>query len=212
MKDKTGVLLKTGDLMAETTGGGRWDMKSFTSVNLWEVPGTRDGRGIKYTSEGKKTYFYWASAKEAYKLDETKLPDGFVFAFKHGLDSVYIEDCFMDEDIHSAIGNSDWKENALTPEVVETLADISEIQINSFYDVAEKWDLIFCTNIVPHRVVDQIMYLAGYKGAAPVNGEIGIAAMQDHFAFMSVYETLKDWKDKGVLHEKCKEVDAKRGC
>ena len=127
MKDKNGVMLKTGDLMAEPTGGGCWDGKSFTSVKLWEVPGTRDGRGTEYTSEGKKTYFYWASASSAYKLDETKLPDGFVYAFKHGLDSVNIEDCFMADDIHSAIDKSDWSENALTPDVVETLASISEI-------------------------------------------------------------------------------------
>lgn len=211
MKDKNGVRLNTGDLMAEPTGGGCWNGKSFTFVKLWEVPGTRDGRGNEYTSEGNKTHFYWADASSAYKLDEANLPDGFVYAFKHGLDSIDIQDCFMDMDIHDAIDKSDWKKTALTPDIVKTLASISKIQISSFSDIAEKWDSMFSANHVPHQVVDQIMNLVSYKAATPVNGEIGIAAMQDHCAFMSVYETFKNWKDKGILLEKCKELDCKRG-
>lgn len=211
MKDKKGVELKTGDLMAEITGGGCWDGKQFSSVKLWEVPRTRDGRGIKYTSEGKKTHFYRASASSAEKLDLDKLPEGFIFAFKHGLSSLEIDDNLMRLDIHDAIEQSGWKENALTPEIDEKMKVISAIKIVSFTDIAEKWDSIFCAGRVPYQIIDQILRIAGYRNAVARNGEIGIAAMQDHFAFMSVFETLKNWKDSGCLLDKCKGLDEKMG-
>jgi len=211
LKDKNGVLLKTGDLMAEVTGGGSWDGKTFSSVKLWEVPGTRDGRGNTYTSEGEKTHFYWASARSAEKLDTKKLPEGFIFAFKHGLDRLDIEESIMRLDIHEAIAKSDWKEQALTPEIVENMKAVSGIKITSFVDIAQKWDSIFGFGRVPHQIVDKILCLVEYHGAVPHNGEIGIAAMYDHFAFMSVYETFKKWKDAGCLLEKCKALDIKSG-
>jgi hypothetical protein len=211
MKDKNGIMLKTGDLMAEVVGCSSVSRKSFSSVKLWEVPKIRDGRGIEYTSEGKKTHFYWADASEAIKLNHKKLPEGFVFAFRHGLNDIDIEDGLMSLDIHEAIAKSDWKENALTPEIVEEMKVISDIKIISLVDVAEKWDSIFCSARVPHQVVKKIMELVEYKCAVPVNGEIGIAALQNDLAFFDVYKTLKKWKDSGCLLDKCKEIDDERG-
>ncbi len=62
MKDKNGVLLKTGDLMAEVTGGGSWDGKTFSSVKLWEyqqktcyqcsIKTRRSNKCFNLTSEG----------------------------------------------------------------------------------------------------------------------------------------------------------------
>ena len=121
-----------------------------------------------------------------------------------------IDDCFISLNIHKAIEKSDWKEHALTPDIVEKMKVISTIKIVSFTDIAEKWDYIFYTNKIPYHIVKQITHIAEYRNTVPVNGEIGISAMQDQIAFMSVYETLKKWKDSKCLLEKYKELDEKR--
>lgn len=211
MKDKNGITVKTGDLMAEVDGGGYEEGKSYSSIKLWEVSRIRDGRGIDYTSEGEKNNFWWASASSSQKLYPEKLPKGFLFAFRHGLDSLDIDDDLMSLDIHEAIAKSDWKENAITPEIVEKMDVIRSIKITSFVDIAEKWESIFGCSRIPYQIMEQIMQLAKYKGSSPHNGEIGIAAMSDLLAFVSVRETLKQWKDAGCLLEKCKELDDKSG-
>ena len=69
---------------------------------------------------------------------------------------------------------------------------------------------IFNTRWIPHQIVEQVLRLISYNGAAVVNGEIGIAMMQDEITFMSICEALSDWKKEGVLIEKCKELDTER--
>lgn len=209
MKDKKGIKLKAGDIMAEITGFGIRNGKRFSSVKLWEVPKIRDGRGIMYTVEGKKTNFYWVNASSAERLDLDKLPEGFVFAFKHGLDCIDIEDNLMIFDIHDAIKHSDYKERAITPEIVENMKAISKIKITSFTDIAQKWESIFCINNVPYQIVNQIMSIAKRVKAVPINGEIGMSAIQNELDFMSVYYTLKKWRDSGCLFDKCKDLDIK---
>jgi len=207
MKDKNGVKVEIGDLMLEVRGSSSSNKKRYTSVSIYEIPSILDGRGTVYTVKGESTYYKWANPSDSYKLDLDKLPEGFLFAFKHGLHSLNIEDQYMELDIHEAISKTDWKKDALTPEIVDKLEIISKIEINSFRDIAEKWDELFSFGRVPANIVKKVLQLAGYRGSAPVNGEIGMACMQDHFAFLSVFEVLKKWKHKGILLEECIKAD-----
>ena len=210
MISKNGVRVRTGDLMAEVSGGGMWQGREFSSICLFEVPKVRDGHGYHYNNDGKRSLFAWASPTSSYTLDVTKLPDGFVFAFKHGLCHIDVDVCFMGSDIHEAIAHSDWKNRAITPEDVASLKAASNIQISSFMDIAERWDTIFCTKWVHHQIVEQVLQLVSYKGTTVINGEVGMARMQDELTFLSIYEVLVDWKKKEVLVEKCRELDAER--
>jgi hypothetical protein len=207
MKDINGEKLKTGDLMAEATGFCNFDMVQCRIVSLWEVPKIKDGRGTVYMHNGKQSYYYWTDPSNSEKLNIDKLPDGFLFAFKHGLQKVEIDKQFMGLEIHEAIKKSDWQKNAITPDILKKMNIASKIKINSFVDIYNQWDLIFSTNRVVPEAVDQIMNLVGYKKCIPKNGEIGIAALYDHSAFMALYSKLSEWKDEGILYEKCKKFD-----
>lgn len=209
MKDMNGKIIKDGDLMAEVTGGGGFGGVSYSCVSIWEVPKIKDGRGTWYTEKGKQSFFYWADASNSQQLDINKLPEGFLFAFKHGLHRIDIEDQYMKLDIHEAIKKSDWQRKAITPEILEQLNSMSKIKINSFLDVYNQWDSIFSIDRVAPEVIAQIMNIVGYKKCIPKNGEIGIAALYDYSAFMNVYNNLSAWKNEGVLYDKCKELDGK---
>jgi len=207
MKDKTGRLVEAGDIMAEEKGMGYILGEKTIFFRLWEVPVGANGNGISYSHDGTKHESWWFHTNASYKIDLDNMPDGFLFAFKHGLDSLTIKEKYVKSDVIEIINNSDWKKNALTPDMVDDIAGLQKVIIVSFEDLAEKWDSIFTHARIPNEIIEQIMKLTKYKNAPIHNGEIGIAAMQDAEAFYAVYANMKKWKEAGILLEKCKELD-----
>lgn len=202
--------MSRGDIMAEESGGGCIDGKSFTSFTLWKVNGKKDGSGVQYGADGKCYEFFWADASGSYKLDKDKLPHGFMFAFKHGLDEISVPSEFVSDNIYDMIDKSDWKENAETPESIKGLKKSSSVEINSFSDIATKYDNIFIGGRVPGNVVEKVLELSGIRRSTPINGEIGIACLSDQLHSIPILKQIAMWKKEGVLIEKCEELDKLR--
>ena len=70
--------VKTGDIMAELTGGCGFDGKFADTYSLFQVPEFLDGSGIRYSLDGKPYHYKWADYQDSFKLDEEKLPKGFI--------------------------------------------------------------------------------------------------------------------------------------
>lgn len=208
MKDKNGDNVKVGDLMAHHGGDCYMGGVHYLSFRLWEVPKIQDGHGLRYNWKGEKHTYAWAWVHTSVKIDIRKLPEGFYYSFKHGMSDIDIEEKYMSTNINDAIEKSDWEDRNMSKERIENLIKISKISITSFRDIYEKWDDIFSGKDVCYEVTSQIFKLFGYKRQPAINGEIGIAMMNDHIVFMGIVETLKKWKDDGTLEEKCREYDS----
>lgn len=210
-KDRNGERVVKGDILVGERGNMFSEGKKYTRFKIWEFTGKNDGEGIYYDPKGKRHRFSWAYAGSSIKLNPEKLPDGFLFAFTHGMSDIKRLDSIDTEntDVYDWIEKSDWKENALTPDIVKKYLAVEAIEIKCMADVAEKWDDIFCFDGLPSKTMYKILEAAGIESCQPINGELGIAMMEDELNFLSIFRHLREWKEQGILIEKCKDFDKK---
>lgn len=204
LTDKIGQNVDVGDILVEECGWG-----PYTMYNVWEMPPCFDGHGIKYNIEGKKYMFAWASAKSATKLDVALLPEEFVFSFHHGMGDINAPNIYQKEDIYTIIKFSNWKEKMITQDDVDKYIAASKIKLNSFMDIYDNWDILFAGKYLPADAGVELLQLFKITSAPIINGELGLAIFQDHLRLYGIYHTLADYKEQGVLREKCLEWDEK---
>lgn len=208
-KDINGEVIHVGDIMAECTGGSSLNGIWKDSLTLWEVPTTTDGSGLHHNISGEKSSFWWASPSQSVRLDPALLPKGFLYAVRHGLNHLDIEEHSFPENIYTAIASSGWEKNAVTPSIVAQYKKISKLKITCFTDIYNNWEALTSCKYTPGIIVEQILRCVSYRGSAPINGEIGLSLLQDHGAFLGVWMQFREWKEKGILKEKCEEYDRK---
>jgi hypothetical protein len=188
-KDLLGNEVKTGDIMLEIGRGGGWNNgEQYFTLKLWEVPEILDGRGNYYTTNGDKTYFYWANIKRSIKINMNLMPDGFEFSFKHGLTdfSTKIEYGTLQE----LIENSNWKKYKVTKKQVERYNFIKSLKIESIKDIINHLDELKKPGYIPHEIMTDILNVVGI-GRTPIrNGELGIAGMYDYANYIGILEAL----------------------
>jgi len=90
MKDMDGQQVKAGDVLMEF-GRGSWYSDGITrySITLWEMPEYYDGHGLRYSIDGTKRLYAWAYVGRSVRISEKNTPEGFMFAFYHGMHDFY---------------------------------------------------------------------------------------------------------------------------
>lgn len=168
-----------------------WGM-GYTSFMLYTVnKSCEEGHGILYNSVGEPYTFAWC-----HPCEENELPDDlkrkFMYSFKHGSHDIEIKTELLKDgaDLWDILRNeSNYEYTWVSRKDTEIQKKIEALEINTKEDVLANKDLLF-NNPVSHFVVCKALAAFGIPQTVARNGEIGIAAMQDFFAFSVLKESI----------------------
>ena len=180
--DSLGNEVKPGDVLIEPTGGNPFNDDTYKcSIRIWEMPETYDGHGYDYSIDGQKHKFAWASVRNSFKVDFSSLPKEFQYSFKHGMERIYSK--HSTGTAEEIIKNSNWKIYEIQKEKVDRHFYLKTLKIETMEDLKANVHELSKGGYIPGNIVDKTLELVGVNNAIPHNGEIGLAALNDHFAF-----------------------------
>ena len=196
---------KTGDIIAHISGGCGFDGKFADTYTIFEVPEkskAEEGFAMRYRLDGKSYLYKWAHYENSFILDPEKLPEGFLYSFRNGLEDFSVHCEHKGKDIYELIDLSDWKKRERTPEKVALFKKQNIIKFETFQELDRQWNDIFPNEkgTVPMSIVAQIKRLFQIKEHGPSsNGEFFGSIMSDYFLFQEMYKCLTEWRKEGIL-------------
>lgn len=191
LKDINGNIVKVGDVLLREKGGGSGGgMRSFRSFTLWEMPTRYDGHGYHYSLDGSKHLFAWAWVNDSIKLSINELPKKFVFSFYHGMGDFHSYS--KGDSVSEILGDSNWKERCIEKNDVLVFSKLLKLKLSSIDDVRKNIDLFVLARYIPKKIVLDVICLAGGSPARVVNGELGIATLEDTLIFHSIIYGMRE--------------------
>ena len=170
-----------------------WGM-GYTSFMLYTINNScEEGHGILYNSVSRTRVYTFAWC---HPCEENELPDDlkrkFMYSFKHGSHDIEIKTELLKDgaDLWDILRNeNNYEYTWVSQRDAEIQKKIEALEINTKEDVLANKDLLF-NNPVSHFVVCKVLVAFGIPQTVARNGEIGIAAMQDFFAFSVLKESI----------------------
>jgi len=190
-KDMTGNEVNTGDILLEIGRGWGNDGKGNEtfSIKLWQLPSSTDGSGYQYAIDGRRSKYYWANTQRSLRVDMKQMPEGFEYAFFHGMSD--LDTSIEYGTVPELINKSNWEKVKVTEEQVRKYDLLAGLQLETEEDVEKNIDLL-AEGHIPSHIVSKVLDIYGFKKRKAKNGEIGIASLFNMMSYSVIMRYIRE--------------------